>query len=41
MYGVTLAFKDYDFAGVYGEPWAAPLYRHFGNVVSFPLTFPC
>jgi putative aldouronate transport system permease protein len=37
MYGVTLAFKDYDFAGgVLGSPWAAPLYRHFEMFVSSP-----
>jgi putative aldouronate transport system permease protein len=30
MYGVTLAFKDYDFAGgISGSPWADPLLKHF------------
>lgn len=30
MYGVTLAFKDYDFAGgISGSPWADPPFKHF------------
>jgi putative aldouronate transport system permease protein len=30
MYGVTLGFKDYDFAGgILGSPWTKPLLKHF------------
>lgn len=37
MYGITLAFKDYDFTGgVMGSPWATPFFKHFQLFVNSP-----
>jgi putative aldouronate transport system permease protein len=37
MYGVTLAFKDYDFiGGIIHSPWAKPLLKHFNLFFKSP-----
>ena len=37
MYGVTLAFKDYNFQdGILGSPWATPLFKHFELFIKSP-----
>ena len=37
MYGVTLAFKDYDFTGgIIGSPWATPAFKHFKLFMDSP-----
>lgn len=37
MYGVTLAFKDYQVvAGISGSPWTQPLFRHFERFLTAP-----
>ena len=37
MYGITLAFKDYDFlGGILKSPWAEPLFKHFRLFWSSP-----
>ena len=40
IYGMTLAFKDFDvYEGILGSPWATPLLEHFNKVFLAPDAF--
>lgn len=40
LYGMTLAFKDFDvYKGILGSPWASPLLEHFNRLFLAPDAF--